>query len=63
MNKKKKKKKKKTTDKRTESRFCKSYPCDRLQVHLSLHMKIDYQYWLVSPSVDSVNNAENMGFR
>ena len=49
-------------DKRTESRFCKSWPCDLLLVLLYLHTKIDYQHWLVSLSVDSVTNAEKVFF-
>ena len=32
-------------------------------VLVEIYLKIDYQYWLVSTSVDSQSNDENVNFR
>ena len=32
-------------------------------VLVDIYMKIDYQFWLVSTSVDSQRNVENVNFR
>ena len=32
-------------------------------VLVEIYLKFDYQYWLVSTSVDSQSNVENVNFR